>query len=58
MFNDNNGIMKRTGIQVAYAYHIPMGRTEGIPNDLSFGLALTAYQFAVNTNGADFIRSG
>jgi len=52
VFNDNNGIMKRTGMQAAYAYHIAMGRTGGIPNDLSFGLALTAYQFAVNTNGA------
>jgi type IX secretion system PorP/SprF family membrane protein len=54
IFNDNNGIMKRTGIQAAYAYHIPMGQTGGIPNDLSFGLALTAYQFAVNTNGLIF----
>ena len=51
VFNDNNGIMKRTGVQFAYAYHISMGRTGGIRNDLSFGLALTAYQFAVNTNG-------
>jgi type IX secretion system PorP/SprF family membrane protein len=52
IFNDNNGIMHRTGISLAYAYHIPMGRTGGIPNDLSFGLAMTAYQFAVNTTGA------
>lgn len=51
IFNDNNGIMHRTGLQLAYAYHIAMGRTEGIPNDLSFGLAMTAYQFSVNTNG-------
>jgi type IX secretion system PorP/SprF family membrane protein len=50
IFNDNNGIMHRTGFQLAYAYHISMGRTEGIPNDLSFGLAMTAYQFAVNMN--------
>jgi type IX secretion system PorP/SprF family membrane protein len=52
IFNDNNGIMKRTGILLAYSYHIPMGRTGGIPNDLSFGLALKAYQFNVNLNGA------
>ena len=52
LFNDNNGIMHRTGISLAYAYHIPLGRTGGIPNDLSFGLAMTAYQFAVNTTGA------
>lgn len=51
IFNDNNGIMRRTGLQAAYAYHIPLGSTAGIPNDLSFGLALTAYQFAFNTNG-------
>lgn len=52
IFNDNNGIMHRTGMLLAYSYHIPMGRTGGIPNDLSFGLALKAYQFNVNTNGA------
>jgi type IX secretion system PorP/SprF family membrane protein len=54
LFNDNNGIMRRTGAQIAYAYHIAMGRTEGIPNDLSFGLALTAYQFNINTDGLIF----
>jgi type IX secretion system PorP/SprF family membrane protein len=46
--------MRRTGAQIAYAYHIAMGRTEGIPNDLSFGLALTAYQFNINTDGLIF----
>ncbi len=51
VFNDNNAIFHRTGFQLAYSYHIAMGRTEGVPNDLSFGLALTAYQFAVNMNG-------
>jgi len=51
IFNDNNGIMHRTGAQAAYAYHIGMGQTGGYPNDLAFGLALTAYQFAVNTDG-------
>jgi type IX secretion system PorP/SprF family membrane protein len=51
LFNDNNGIMHRTGLQAVYAYHISMGRTEGIPNNLAFGLAFTAYQFNVNTNG-------
>src|SRR5664279_2303176 len=51
LFNDNNGIMRRTGGQVSYAYHIAMGRTDGIPNDLSFGLAMTAYQFNVNLDG-------
>jgi type IX secretion system PorP/SprF family membrane protein len=51
LFSDNNGIMRRTGIQAAYAYHIQMGETEGVPNNLSFGLALTAYQYAINTDG-------
>jgi type IX secretion system PorP/SprF family membrane protein len=51
IFNDNNGIMKRTGAQVAYAYHIPMGNTEESPNSLSFGLAMTGYQFSINTDG-------
>jgi type IX secretion system PorP/SprF family membrane protein len=51
VFNDNNGIMKRTGIQAAYAYHIEMGETDGFPNKLSFGLAVTAYQYAINTDG-------
>jgi type IX secretion system PorP/SprF family membrane protein len=51
IFNDNNGIMRRTGLQAVYAYHISMGKTGGYPNDLAFGLAMTAYQFAVNTEG-------
>ena len=51
IFNDNNGIMRRTGLQAIYAYHITMEQTEGYPNNLSFGLAITAYQFAVNTEG-------
>ncbi|OFY67788.1 MAG: hypothetical protein A2Y71_11690 [Bacteroidetes bacterium RBG_13_42_15] len=51
IFNDQNGIMRRTGIQFSYAYHIQMGQTASYPNYLSFGLALTAYQFAVNTEG-------
>jgi type IX secretion system PorP/SprF family membrane protein len=51
IFNDNNGIMRRTGAHLAYAYHIPVGRADGVLNDLAFGLSLSAYQFAVNTNG-------
>jgi type IX secretion system PorP/SprF family membrane protein len=51
VFSDNNGIMRRNGIQGVYAYHIPMGQKNDVQNDLSFGLALTAYQFAINTDG-------
>ena len=57
VFNDNNGIMRRTGIQAAYAYHIPLGRSLDSPNNLSFGLALTAYQFSVNTDGLIYDKS-
>jgi len=49
IFNDNNGIMRRTGLQAIYAYHITLGKTEGYQSNLSFGLAMTAYQFSVNT---------
>jgi type IX secretion system PorP/SprF family membrane protein len=51
IFSDNNGIMKRTGAQAAYAYHITMGQSDGYPKDLALGLALTAYQFFINTDG-------
>ncbi|MDX9930442.1 MAG: type IX secretion system membrane protein PorP/SprF [Bacteroidales bacterium] len=47
-FNDNNGIIRRTGFQAAYAYHIPIGTS----HQLSFGLAATAYQFALDLQGA------
>jgi type IX secretion system PorP/SprF family membrane protein len=57
LFSDNNGIMRRTGIQADYAYHIEMGQTGGLPNNLSFGLAMTAYQFAVNTDGLIYDHS-
>jgi type IX secretion system PorP/SprF family membrane protein len=52
IFSDYNGIMRRTGGEFVYAYHIPLGVTNGLPNSLSFGLAFTAYQYAVNLNGA------
>jgi len=48
IFNDRNGIISRTGFEAAYAYHIPMRNS----NQLSFGLAATGYQFAVDLDGA------
>ena len=51
VFNDNNGIMKRTGVQLAYAYHISLGQSYQSSSSLSFGLALSAYQFSINTYG-------
>jgi type IX secretion system PorP/SprF family membrane protein len=52
VFNDNNGIMHRTGIQAAYSYSIPLGR-ESLDSrrNLSFGLALTAYQYSIKLDG-------
>jgi type IX secretion system PorP/SprF family membrane protein len=51
IFNDRNGIMNRTGILAAYAYHLELGRTNGVPNYLSLGLAGTIYQYAIDLNG-------
>lgn len=48
IFNDNNGIMHRTGLQGAYAYNIPLGNDDDeYSKTLSFGLALMAYQYSV-----------
>lgn len=48
VFNDQNGIIRRTGFEAAYAYHISMRNTQ----QLSFGLGATAYQFAIDLDGA------
>lgn len=48
IFADRNGIMKRTGAQYSYAYHISMNNYR----QLSFGLAATAYQYFVDKDGA------
>lgn len=49
VFNDKNGAIDRTGIQLSYAYHIRMQRSQ-----LSFGLSGIAYQFSVNNNAITF----
>lgn len=54
IFSDHNGIMRRTGFQAMYAYHIPMRQIAGYPSTLSFGLAFTGYQFAINTEDLIF----
>jgi type IX secretion system PorP/SprF family membrane protein len=51
VFNDRNGIISRTGVLAAYAYHLEMGKTGLYPNYLSFGLAGTVYQYAIDLNG-------
>ena len=44
IFNDRNGIMNRTGMQLTYGYHINFdGRYQ-----LSFGLSFTGYQFRID----------
>jgi type IX secretion system PorP/SprF family membrane protein len=51
IFSDRNGIMTRTGILAAYAYHLELGKTNGMPNYLSLGIAATVYQYAIDLNG-------
>ena len=43
IFNDQNGPLSRTGLQLTYAYHIRMNRSQ-----LSFGLSGIAYQFSID----------
>ncbi len=49
VFNDKNGPIDRTGIQLSYAYHIRMQRGQ-----LSFGLSGIAYQFSVDESKIRF----
>jgi len=44
VFNDQNGIIRRTGFEAAYAYHIDLRNYR----QLSFGLGATLYQFAID----------
>lgn len=51
LFNDQNGIMRRTGLQAAYSYMIPLGENENeLRKNLAFGLSLVAYQYTTNFN--------
>lgn len=43
VFNDRNGAVERTGIKISYAYHLFFKQSQ-----LSFGLALSAYQLRLN----------
>jgi type IX secretion system PorP/SprF family membrane protein len=43
IFNDKNGPIDRTGMQLTYAYHIRMQRSQ-----LSFGISAIGYQFTVD----------
>jgi type IX secretion system PorP/SprF family membrane protein len=45
IFNDRSGIFSRNGLQLTYAYHIDLRRSQ-----LSFGLSAVAYQLTINEN--------
>ncbi len=49
VFNDKNGPIDRTGIQLSYAYHIRMRTSQ-----LSFGISGVAYQFSVDQDKLRF----
>ncbi len=53
LFNDENGPISRTGLQLTYAYHIRMNRSQ-----LSFGLSGTAYQFRIDDSKINFEDPG
>jgi type IX secretion system PorP/SprF family membrane protein len=46
VMNDRNGIMDRTGVQFAYAYHIFIRKSQ-----LSFGLSASIFQFQILKDG-------
>ena len=46
--SDRNGAISRTGIQLAYAYHIPL-----LHHQLSFGLSGQVYQFNIDPEKVD-----
>lgn len=45
IYNDHVGLIDRTGVQITYAYHIPLNLSQ-----LSFGLSLNTYQFRINAD--------
>lgn len=48
LYNDVNGIIRRTGIQAAYAYHINTRTSQ-----ISFGLSASGYQYKINEEKLD-----
>ena len=45
IYNDQNGPIGRTGLEVSYAYHLFVN-----DGQISLGLSLSAYQFRINTD--------
>jgi type IX secretion system PorP/SprF family membrane protein len=50
IFNDNNGIISRTGVKVDYAYHIPLGNNRDGQDDFSMGLGMVTYLYSLKTD--------
>jgi type IX secretion system PorP/SprF family membrane protein len=50
VFSDHNGLIQRTGFQMAYAYHLWLADY----TQLSLGLALTGYHFIVKADATNF----
>jgi len=49
VFNDNNGLVSRTGISLAYSYNIYLYQSQ-----ISFGIAGQAYQYMIDESQLDF----
>lgn len=50
VFNDRNGLVRRTGFQASYSYHMWLQNQ----TQLSLGLALTGYQFKIDEKQLSF----
>jgi len=50
IFNDKNGLVKRTGAQFSYAYHLWLQNS----TQLSMGLALTGYHYKIDEKEINF----
>ena len=50
VFSDRNGLIKRTGFQATYSYHMWVRPT----TQLSMGLAVTGYHFVINADESSF----
>lgn len=50
VFSDKNGLIQRTGFQVAYSYHTWLRNS----TQLSFGLAFTGYYYKIDENQINF----
>ncbi len=50
IYNDQNGAIRRTGVQLSYAYHLFINNSQ-----LSFGLSGSLFQFKANVSQSDFV---